>query len=682
MKREDANEINEKTLDLEEAKTPNFAFSRRAELLKRREKKLPLINPRLFVFTALGLVFGILLYTRIRFGFLKPTDLIPFLLILFASACSFSGKRTAAVFLCFFLFAGTGAGLMHLACNRFSSTLPAGEYSVTGTVVSFTKEEGQSSLLLDNLSFNGEKASGKMYLTLASEELRTGDIISVAASVKPCELAGNSSYTQNLLIKDVRYLAGAKGEFQIVGKGNAFLRLNARVYDALYKNLDRTQASAAYALLTGNSGGMDESFALSVRQGGAAHIFAVSGLHIGILYGAVSLLFAFCRRYRFFPAITAAILYSAFCGFTVSSVRAVIMCAVMGAYRIWGRKYDFLSSSAFACTAVLLFAPAEWLSAGFRLSFGACLGLALFARPLKKLFKKLPAFFREYLSANLAVQIFTFPILIESFGYFSVWGTLLNLFLIPVLPVLFLGLFLCTVFALIIPSAAQIFFSVPNGMLSSFALLFSLDFSLVVTGITLGTSGTVYLVGTTLLSERVNLKPTLRLASAALLAVPFIIFFALENTVIAGCKLTATRGAVLVETNQQHILIIDGEQSADAYSDFLSRSYAGSLDAVVVLSENQTDGVSAALSLPAEEIHVYEDAFTGLSETPLYTEKSFTCGALLFRYESAEKLTVIAEDRTVEIDFSNGENLDADLFLAGKGVEVYYLFKSSVYRVN
>ena len=58
------------------------------------------------------------------------------------------------------------------------------------------------------------------------------------------------------------------------------------------------------------------------------------------------------------------------------------------------------------------------------------------------------------------------------FGYFSVWGTLLNFVLIPLLPVLFLGVLSCGLLALIVSPAAAFLLSFPGGMLSRFVLGF------------------------------------------------------------------------------------------------------------------------------------------------------------------------------------------------------------------
>lgn len=652
--------------------------------LKCPNVDLPRINLRPFLMIALGLIFGIILYMKCRFGGAKGTDFVFFILLIAFSLRPLSFKRIGAVFLCFILSASLGAGLMHLKCENFVSGSPAGEYRVTGTVESFTVNDNSSSLVIGSLTFDGVAAKGKLSLNVPSESVRAGDVLSFSASVTRNGLpVDGSSYGESLFVKDIRYFATLSEDgFAVTGRGNALLRLNGAVYDVLHENLSKTQADTAYALLTGNAGNMDDGFTASVRQGGVAHIFAVSGLHIGILYSAVSFALRRLKKFRFIPAIAAVAVYAAFCGFSVSSVRAVVMCAVLGIYAALGRKYDFLGAIAFAASAVLLLRPAEWLSAGFRLSFGACLGLALYSRPLKRIFKRLPAVLSDYLSANLAVQLFTFPIFFETFGYFSLWGTVLNFFLIPVLPVLFLGLFLAVTFSLIFTPAAAVFLSVPNGMLTLFLWVFSFDFSLVLSGFSLGAGGALWTVGAVALSDRVRFGERTRIMISVSLTALFMLTLVLQNAVFTGCKIIASRGAALVLSRTEHILILDGSLSVRTYENFLMRNYEGPLDAVVVLGKDVGAGLQNALYISAEEIRAASESATGFSETAVRYEREFSYGELLFRFEGSEKVVLVTEGRSVEIDFTGESALGADLFVSGGSAGVYYLKNGAVYRTN
>ena len=502
---------------------------------KQAKKRTAVINLRPLLFCALGLVFGLFLYGKIAFGGSSPVEfLLPIILILVA-LFPFSRKRIAIVMLCVLLFAGAGAGLAHAYNKSYQKSVEAGRYTLTGTAETVTEKEGYRLVILKNLNIDGKKIGGKCRMYLNSGEIRPADILQISIDLTPVstENFAQDSYVRYLYSQNIRYTASAS-EFERIGRSvNPFLRLNATIRDTL-GCMDSEEASVAYALLTGNSAGMDEGVLLSVRRGGIAHIFAVSGLHIGILFAAVCLV---CRRlgtYKFLPAILIAACYCALCNFSVSSVRALIMCATFAAMRAVGRKTDFLDTISLAALIVLLFSPAQWYSVGFRLSFGACLGLALFVGPFSRLFKRLkfPNFLAQYLSANLSVQIFLLPIQLQAFGFVSVWGTLLNFIFIPLLPVLFLGLMVCTALALIIPPASAVFLALPEGALSVFLYFFAVvDPKLVLAGFSVGAGAAIWLAGCVFLSERVRMRPSGRAILAAGLTCLLILSLIFENVV-------------------------------------------------------------------------------------------------------------------------------------------------------
>lgn len=654
----------------------------------RAGKRLPRVNFRPLLFCAVGMLCGIGIYCRIAFGGFRPSDVLFYCVFLLCALAPFGGRRAVAVVAALCLSAAAGAGLMHARALRFSEGLPAGEYEVTGTVQTVSSGSGYTVVTLGSLTFGGINVSGKLEATLSSEAVRPADILRFTANVRRTELpAGEDAYAQSRMVADVRYMASPPS-FETTGRsGNVLLRLNAAIFDALHGDMGRDEAEIAYALLTGNSRSIDGGFLEAARTGGIAHIFAVSGLHIGILYAAARLVFRFCGRYAVFPAVLLAFGYSALCAFTVSSVRAVVMCAFAGGTKFFYRKTDMLNSLSLAALVVLAADPAQWLSAGFRLSFGACLGLALFAGPFRRAFRRLPGFLASYLASSLAVQIATFPLMMEAFGYFSVWGTLLNFVVIPLLPALFLGLMVCTLAALVIPPAAFVALTVPNGMLSVLLYVFSVaDFSYVLAGFSLGAGAAVWIVGTVFLSQRVRLRTAARAACGAVLAAVFAVCVFAQNAVVGGCKIVVYEyregSAALVRTQEAAVLLIDGEIPLSACEDFLRRTYGGRLDAVAVLSADPVRAVNVAAFLPADAVRLREEAETGLREVQVVYGESFAYGGMRFYYEGAEKMTIAAEDVVVEADFGCGGALGADLLLQrGDGGLKYFLKDGIIKRL-
>lgn len=587
----------------------------------------------------------------------------------------------------FLLFAGVGIGLISAYTGRYRSGAEGGEYTVSGTVISVVAGNGYSTVLLNGLEMDGEPYGGKLRLRISQEGLKVGDLLTFTGVVAHMELPQNGE-GEDAFASDLRYAATAS-EGVVTGRtNNAFLLLNAKLYDLFHDNMQADEADIAYALTTGNGRVLNGDFSDAVKKGGIAHIFAVSGLHIGILYGAVFFLCKPCKRWRFVPATAAALCYSALCAFTVSSLRAVIMCGLAGFLRAFGIKRDFLESIAFAAILVLSIFPAQWLSVGFRLSFGACLGLALFAGSFSRAFSKLPKVLGSYLAANLAVQIFTFPTLLEAFGYWSVWGTLLNFFIIPCLPVLFLGILLCSVLSLCIPPASAFFLRFPEGMISLLLYFFSItDFSFVLTGFSLGAGGVVWLISCVVLSERFRLSNASRAAAAVALTLIITACILAENAVFYGCKINVYRSsgngcAALVRTEQNAVLLIDDEISLSSCREFLSRTYGGKIAAVAVLGEEEVRGINVAAFLGADEVWARDRVETGLRNTRVIFGESYAAGGVSFRYEGRDRMLIFAEDCAVEVAFHKQSAFAADLFVNnGCGGLIFFLHGGIIERV-
>ena len=138
--------------------------------------------------------------------------------------------------------------------------------------------------------------------------------------------------------------------------------------------------------------------------------------------------------------------YAGVCGFTLSSLRAAVMCAVSVCAKLACKKYDGLNSLSIAVIIILIITPTSLFSVGFQLSVCAAGGIIAlsknFAKPFKN--KKLPKKLVNAVSVSLSAQVATFPVLLVNFGYVSGAGLLLNVLILPLLSVIFIIIFLCT----------------------------------------------------------------------------------------------------------------------------------------------------------------------------------------------------------------------------------------------
>lgn len=181
------------------------------------------------------------------------------------------------------------------------------------------------------------------------------------------------------------------------------------------------------AMLFGDKSMLDREVYETFQKNGTAHILAVSGLHIGFLYGIFNFFWR-GRKGLFFYGTASVLLfaYAALAEFSPSVVRAVLMILMhlgAGAFR---RRYDLLTSTAFTFMLMLVYNPMQLFHTGFQLSFLAMASLGVILPCMKEVYSGI------FLS-SLAIQAGMMPYTAYLFNYIS-WSA----FLVNV-PVIFLA---------------------------------------------------------------------------------------------------------------------------------------------------------------------------------------------------------------------------------------------------
>lgn len=205
------------------------------------------------------------------------------------------------------------------------------------------------------------------------------------------------------------------------------------------------------ALILGRKQEMSLRRREALSDAGLSHIVAVSGLHISVFIAFLSKLFSFVRN-RFIrntAFIFAVFLLAAVCGFTSSVVRAALMSALAFSGNLLRRKTDNLNNLGFAALIIVLADPLSAVSASFLLSFGATLGIILFAEKFSvlssttyfRLTKHYPnrvfRFFLGLFCTSLAAFFFTFPLLYYFFGDQSFVSVFSNIVCLPIVSILY-----------------------------------------------------------------------------------------------------------------------------------------------------------------------------------------------------------------------------------------------------
>src|SRR5437870_6314950 len=130
------------------------------------------------------------------------------------------------------------------------------------------------------------------------------------------------------------------------------------------------------------------------QQTGTLHLFAVAGLHVGIVAALLWMLATVARLSRKWAAaliIPLLLFYAAVTGLHVSSVRAAVMSSILLGGFFFDRKAFVFNSLAAAAFFLLCWDTNELFSAGFQLSFAVVGGIILLADPLFRSLRRLGA---------------------------------------------------------------------------------------------------------------------------------------------------------------------------------------------------------------------------------------------------------------------------------------------------
>lgn len=148
--------------------------------------------------------------------------------------------------------------------------------------------------------------------------------------------------------------------------------LKGRFYALAKDYLEPDNFSILAGLIFGDKSYMDDDLYEQFQQNGIAHVLAVSGLHVGLLYAIITRLFNGTRNI-YTTAITILVLYAyaAMSGFSISVLRATCMIVLrLIAFHI-GRRYDLVCAATFTAILFLVINPYQLFDSGFQLSFVA-----------------------------------------------------------------------------------------------------------------------------------------------------------------------------------------------------------------------------------------------------------------------------------------------------------------------
>ena len=229
----------------------------------------------------------------------------------------------------------------------------------------------------------------------------------------------------------------------------------------------------AYALVAamtlGDKTAIDKDLRQTYNISGAAHVLALSGLHMGIIYAALTLL-TFGRRRRIVTQALIVIALWAFVflvGMPASAVRAAAMLSLYALLTLGYREKASINALAFTALVMLSISPYTLFDVGFQMSFLAVLSILVWTPIMSDWVS--PTLQRRWpplrwawglTAVTLAAQLGVAPLIAYYFGRISTYFLLSSFVAIPAVTVI-VWLALAT---LLVPGLAPVLTAVTNGL--------------------------------------------------------------------------------------------------------------------------------------------------------------------------------------------------------------------------
>lgn len=217
-----------------------------------------------------------------------------------------------------------------------------------------------------------------------------------------------------------------------------FLGWRSRLLHRLrFAGLKGQEYGVVAAMALGEKSAVDSDLRQAYNVSGASHVLALSGMHIGIIFGLLSLL-TFGGRLRTVAVLTAVPALWAFVllvGLPPSVVRAAAMATLYTLVELRGEQRQPLAVLAFAAIVMLLANPWSLFDVGFQLSFMAILAIgpviqALMPKPYRRSHPFVAALWGMAV-VSVAAQMGVAPLVAYYFGRFSTYFLITNFIVVP-----------------------------------------------------------------------------------------------------------------------------------------------------------------------------------------------------------------------------------------------------------
>ncbi len=332
------------------------------------------------------------------------------------------------------------AGMLGAEVRGAFSTLPTTRTTMEIVVDNITSQRERVTLadahLVAYASEQGTSRSRSEVRVAVSRDIDIECGTRLLVDAKPEPFAADDFYSRYMLSR------GVAGEvyilrdnlLQLTHHTSLSTRLRRVAVERLHRlDLDSDNEAVTMAMTIAERRGITPELRTDYSLGGAAHLLAVSGLHIGFVCVIANILLSALILLRHGQVVRSILvvaiiwLFAAIAGFTPSVVRSAVMFTMLQFSILLASRADTLNTLCFTALAMLAWDARVLCDAGFQLSFIAVAAIVEWGVPLMPqrgcgLLKSALNWLLSGIVASAAAAIATLPLTAYLFGTVSLWS--------------------------------------------------------------------------------------------------------------------------------------------------------------------------------------------------------------------------------------------------------------------
>ncbi|MFH1561557.1 MAG: ComEC/Rec2 family competence protein [Patescibacteria group bacterium] len=262
-----------------------------------------------------------------------------------------------------------------------------------------------------------------------------GDCLQVIGEIERCQTLSRE-YLCLLNPELSPFSTGLGGQKQLIASLAKLANFREKLAKNFLKNLPYPEADILSGIVLGSKQDLGPDLYSDLKSTGTLHVVVASGYNLTVIGRQPVEVFAHLlgRKTALFLGLGLVWGYAGMVGLEAPIVRAAIMLSFLFLAQLLGRKFDQYRAVVGAVWLMLMVKPDLVISVSFQLSIAALLGLMFGGRLFTRV-ARIP-WIGGSLAETLSAQLMVFPIIAYHFGTISWLSPLVNVLILPIVPLI------------------------------------------------------------------------------------------------------------------------------------------------------------------------------------------------------------------------------------------------------